>query len=252
MPIPSLFILGCGRSGTSMTAGLFRNSGRFQGSRLHQATSENTKGYFEDAKINKLNNSILAQYTPKRKNYSGIDYQCDAPEQSGGWLSRIPLNEQIIATTSQQKEIERWIKKEPFCYKDTRFCYLIDLWYKSSSNTRMICVYRRPDIVVESILNNCRVHKHLHKFAISVDQAFQVWILMYKHILNKHIKKGKWLFLEYEDILSGQAYNALELFSETAIDRDFPENRLNRSSSTLEIPKEAKKIYTKLKALSDP
>jgi len=247
MGSPNIFIVGCGRSGTSMTAGLFRNSGIFMGDQLHPGGPENAKGYFEDAKINNLNNRILARYTPKPRVKNGIDYQCDTPANVGGWLSRIPLNVEITATTDEQAEIDQWVRRVPFCYKDTRFCYLIHLWQQNDDSARMVCVFRRPDLVAESILKNCRVEKSLSKFAISVEQAFQVWTLMYQHILNKHADTGRWLFLEYENLLNGQAHDALEAFTEVSIDRNFPDTNLNRSTSNLDIPEETAKVFEQLR-----
>jgi hypothetical protein len=65
----NLFILGSGRSGTSMVAGLFRNAGYFMGDKLHEPRHSNPLGFFEDAAVNNINESILAWrvYPPTRQ-----------------------------------------------------------------------------------------------------------------------------------------------------------------------------------------
>ncbi|MCB9398801.1 MAG: sulfotransferase [Acidobacteria bacterium] len=249
MDIPSLFIVGCGRSGTSLTAGLFRHTGRFFGSYLHGPTPENEKGYFEDAQINQLNNQILRRLTPRPQIHDGITYACDAPDTSGIWLSRIPLETRIDLQSHEREAIHSFLAKKPFCIKDTRFCYLWPHWHQQCQEAKTIFVFRHPALVAASILKNCRVHPHLHNFAISVNQAFEVWFLMNSHVIHHHYQHANWLCVEYEDILSGQAMEPLENFSETPIDREFSERRLNRATDDLTAPNHCLELYRALKKL---
>ena len=64
----STIILGCGRSGTSLVAGLLHESGAWQfNPDLLDPSGLNPKGFFESRTINGVNEKLLAQHT---RNYS--------------------------------------------------------------------------------------------------------------------------------------------------------------------------------------
>ena len=245
----SFFILGCGRSGTSMVAGMFRNTGLFMGDNLHQPSWENPKGYFEDATINQLNNKILSKYLPTQKIIDSIPYQCDSPADSNGWLARIPLETKLQATALEQDSIQSIIKNQPFCIKDTRLCYLLPIW-KKTIKCKIICVFRSPEIVIESILKSCRTRPGLADMAISVNQAFQIWELMYSHVLNSFDSTTEWFFVYYNDIVNTKALSELQSFAGLPLDLNFPDTTLNRTTSQLIAPDSCKKIFNELMALT--
>ena len=58
-------ILGSGRSGTSMAAGILARAGYFMGAELWPADIGNPKGYFEDREVNKINDELIAPAAPK-------------------------------------------------------------------------------------------------------------------------------------------------------------------------------------------
>ena len=61
------FIVGSGRSGTSMVAGLLAQSGYFMGNKLDAYYGDtNPKGFFEDPDINAINERILHPIIPRR------------------------------------------------------------------------------------------------------------------------------------------------------------------------------------------
>ena len=86
----------------------------------------------------------------------------------------------------------------------------------------------------------------LADFAISVNQAFEIWTLMYTHILRRHACSGDWFFVHYADILNGQALDALEEFSSAKLDRIFPEPRLDRTRPMLSAPANAIGVFDEL------
>jgi hypothetical protein len=246
--LPSLFIVGCGRNGTSACAGLFRQSGLFMGDRLYLPSDANPLGFFEDAGINRLNNGILSNYVPTDPEiYQGIKYQHDSPGRAHAWLARISPNTEIAAEASQLAEIERWTARAPFCYKDPRFCYLLHLWRRTALNAKMLCVFRAPVIAAKSILHVCQTHPPLADFAISVNQAFELWMLSYQHVLQRQANEGEWFFVEYDDLLNGRALDALERFAEHPIDRSFLEPTHNRSSASFKTPADVSRTYALLK-----
>jgi hypothetical protein len=244
----SLFIVGCGRNGTSACAGLFRQNGLFMGDRLHTPSDANPRGYFEDAGINQLNDRILLRHVPASPLiYEGVEYLRDCPKGRHGWLARIGLDTEIDAGVSEFAEIEHWTGRAPFCYKDPRFCYLLHLWRRSAPTAKMICVFRNPATAVRSILHNCQTHPPLADFSISVNQAFEIWTLCYERVMQRHSMSGEWFFVDYDHILDWRALDALESFAGHAVDRSFPDHAFNRSSASFSVPAETSHTYALLK-----
>src|SRR5437588_10528992 len=106
-----LLVLGCGRSGTSLAAGLFRAAGYFQGEELHPARDSNPLGFFEDVEVNDINEALLAPILPARQLRQGVEYLADAPTSGQRWLARIPLDQQIAAAPDQLKRIGRLVAR---------------------------------------------------------------------------------------------------------------------------------------------
>lgn len=75
-------ILGCGRSGTSLTAGLLNKAGCFFGSSPIDVSEANPKGFYEDHLVNYVNEQILAE----RVRYSRLP-------RLARWLRRVPYQQ---------------------------------------------------------------------------------------------------------------------------------------------------------------
>ena len=73
----NLFVLGCGRSGTSLVAGLFRNAGYFMGENLLRPRDGNPLGFFEDREVNSINEELIGPLLPQRFSHQGIGYGAD-------------------------------------------------------------------------------------------------------------------------------------------------------------------------------
>jgi Sulfotransferase family len=241
-----LFILGCGRSGTSMVAGLFRSAGYFQGTALHEPRPSNPLGFFEDAEVNDINEALLGPLLPDRRFEGVIEYLADAPGRGQKWLARIPLDREILSTPTDDDRIAAVLSNRPFCLKDPRFCYTLHLWRKHAPNARMICVFRHPQIVVASILKEISIMPYLENFALSVRQAFELWRLMYSHVLRHHALTGDWLFVEYNDLFQPPVLDRLADFSQAAIDRTFPVQDLARSKGISAADPAAFELYNEL------
>ena len=242
----NLFILGCGRSGTSLVAGLFRNSGMFLGSEFYKSRDSNPLGFFEDREVNSINEEILKPYLPNRIIFNGINYGADSALDGQRWLARISLDTNIEVSEDIDIRIEKLTSIQPFCFKDPRFCFTIDNWREEVLDARFICVFRNPSVVVSSILKEVRSMPYLADFAISVDQTFEIWRLMYQHILMKHSLSGDWLFLNYNDLFQSTTLDKIEKFVEIKIDKDFPNKNLNRSNPEFEIDDLTLSIYNEL------
>ena len=70
-------ILGSGRSGTSMAAGILARAGYFMGAELWPADIGNPKGYFEDREVNKINDELIAP-APRRRRRTDCASSCSA------------------------------------------------------------------------------------------------------------------------------------------------------------------------------
>jgi hypothetical protein len=239
------FILGTGRSGTSMVAGTLSQAGYFMGTNLIPARDGNPKGFFEDIEVNKINEALLAQILPSRPRFIGRWLFKDRPLSGQRWLSQVPLNKEIPTTPEIIERIKILVGQEPFCFKDPRFSYTLPVWRPYLNNIRYICVFRDPYSTATSIIKEVKNEPHLHHFEIDFDRALDIWLLMYRHIL-KHRTEGEWLFLHYEQILNGEGLEKLASFTDAFVDRTFPDITLKRSFSEKLIPQKTAAIYHEL------
>lgn len=250
-----LFILGSGRSGTSLLAGLFRHTGLFMGASAYLASISNPTGYYEDREINLINEelvrSVLPDFTPQNDLCSN---GWDHPSSHGQcWLARVPLVASFTASAEINKRIDQIYSQGPTCLKDPRFNYTLQAWLsrietRQKESTAFICIFRQPSVVVESILNEVRTAAYLRNFAISVKQAYDCWLLQYSHILRLHANHGRWLFIEYDDLLDNAGLDRIEHFTGLQVDRTLPMRNLNRSKPSSSAPANAINLYEELRS----
>lgn len=240
-------ILGSGRSGTSMVAGALSKAGYFMGDKFYPGRDSNPKGFFETREINKINEELLGMVSPRRPKLFGKWFFRDRPAKFQKWLARIPLATKIpVPPPIIGKRIQKLIQRGPFCFKDPRFSYTLPAWRPFLKNTVFVCVFRKPEATVQSILKECRNEKYLHNLSITEKQAMQVWILMYKHILDIHRHKGEWLFLHFNQVLEREGLDKLAKFTGAEVDYNFPDVKLRRSQGSGECCEEARECYLKL------
>jgi hypothetical protein len=233
-----------------MVAGLFRSAGYFQGTNLHEPRESNPRGFFEDAEVNNINETLLASLLPERRFERGVEYLADSPVQGQRWLARIPTTIAVESTSGSSDRIGTILSRRPFCLKDPRFCYTLHLWRRHAPDARMICVFRRPQVVVASILKEVAAMPYLANFALSVREAFEVWRLMYSYVLERQALTGEWLFVEYEDLFQLSVLDRLADFSAAQIDRAFPDRGLDRSAAVDAVDPFADKLLAELRARS--
>ena len=241
-------ILGSGRSGTSMTAGVLRNAGYFMGEQLNPPNETNPKGQFESYEINRINEELLSQVTPKRPtNILGELLFRSRPVFGQRWLCRLPVDTSIPSPPRLENQIRLLTNRQPFCYKDPRFSYTLPAWRPFCRNVVFVCIFRHPGTVIASILNQCEKVVHLRNFSINANQAFEVWELMYSHILKRHYPEdGEWMFLHYNQFIDGTACDRLEKKLEANVDRDFPDRLLNHSKQQNNVPTRILALYAEL------
>jgi hypothetical protein len=246
----SLFILGSGRSGTSMVAGLFRDGPHFIFEQSYPPRDSNPLGFFEDREVNAINEDILRPLLPQRDRREGPAYGMDSPGDGQRWLARLPVDAQVVASENLRQRIRAAVGRRPFCFKDPRFCYTLDAWRNEAPAARFVCVFRHPAEVVASMLKETRTAPYLRDLAFSVAQGFEVWRMMYRHVLTRHRRHGDWLFVHYEQIFQPETLDRLEAFVGASVDRAFPTPLLKRSRNELPLDAATVEILDELMALA--
>jgi hypothetical protein len=248
-------ILGSGRSGTSMLAGILHEAGYFLGEKLYLPRDTNPKGFFEWKEINQINERILSAYRGKKRFHDPLlrkvlkKHTVRNPGKNQRWL--LSLSPHIDITYADEEtgnRIKNVIAREPFCYKDPRFSYTLPVWRRYlKPDTALICIFREPEITVESILKECRSADYLKDLFIKRKNAFAVWANLYAHVLLKNRDASANLtYVHYNQVYDGSALHSLSLLLRTDLKRDFVDEDLKRTTSSSPMPQYVSRIYTKL------
>ncbi|MCE9596106.1 MAG: glycosyltransferase [Planctomycetes bacterium] len=235
-----LVILGSGRSGTSMLAGLFAHAGWFVGDDSYPGRDANPKGFFESKDVNGVNEWLIASVEPRGGALGAWQR----------WLSALPEDVAFRAPVELRERMQRLCSRRPFCFKDPRFCFTLPAWRDALGDAKHLVVFREPAATAASIVQECRTADYLRGVEADVERALEVWRSSYAHVVDVHRKQGEWLFLHYDQILSGEKLDELEAFVGGRIARDFPERSLKRSSSDGEVTPAAAELYRELCALA--
>lgn len=240
-------VLGSGRSGTSMVTGTLANSGYFMGHHLYPARDGNPKGFFEDEEVNLINEALLSQVIETRSSsYLGRWFFKKRPRKGQMWLARLPLGKHINTPPTVLERIKAVVEKQPFCFKDPRFSYTLANWRPFVDDAAFICVFRNPAVTSYSIMKEHQSNRYLRDLALTFEDALEVWTLMYSHIIKEHCKHGDWLFLHYDQVLSGDGLQKIGEITGAQVDFSFPTAALQRSKAAFPVPEEARALYQEL------
>ncbi|MEX1136279.1 MAG: sulfotransferase [Balneolales bacterium] len=248
-----LFILGVGRSGTSLLAGLFRKTGLYMGSSSYLNSNANPRGYYEDREVNSINEDLIQKALTERKDkQTSCNFSCDFPSTGQRWLARLQQSSTLQISQHINERIDRLYSQGPSCFKDPRFNYTLQAWLTPNINSEMnnsafLCVFRNPSKTITSILKEVNTASYLQNFSMNAEQAYDCWELQYRNILNNLSSSGRWLFIEYEDLLEHAALDRIEAFTGHKVDRSLPERSLNRSIDALPAPQQAVALYDALR-----
>lgn len=247
-------ILGSGRSGTSMLAGTLYQSGYYLGEKLHKPEISNPKGFFEWMTINQINELILAPYAKQGFKVKLIEtflkkgtvYNPRGKNQK--WLLSLPLETEV---NNSMPEVETTIKevlaKEPFCYKDPRFSYTLPVWEKFlKPDTVFICVFREPDITVNSILKECQSRQYLRTLYINRHMAYNVWLNIYAHAFKHAAHLENMVFIHYDQVFDGTGLQILSKILEVPLKKEFVDKSLKRTLPGGPVPRKVKNLYRRL------
>ena len=231
----SCLVLGSGRSGTSMVAGVMAGAGYFMGEQLHSARSANPRGFFEDATINSLNEALLRTVAP--------------PDLTEGqrWLSDLPADVVLPQVPGADPAIALLTAQAPFCFKDPRFSYTLPLWRPHlPADTGLICVFRHPSLTALSITEECKRAAYLAGVQMNPQRALGIWAAVYRRILAQQAGTQPWLFVHYDQVLSGAGVEAMAGFTGAALDASFPDRTMRRPPPELAVSDEIMALYAEL------
>lgn len=247
-------ILGSGRSGTSMAAGILAQSGYFMGEELWPADIGNPKGQFEDREVNQINDELVASVSPKlpphplRRLLFG-----DAPVLGSlqHWVAVVRPGVSIPCPATMSARIAAVAAHQPFCLKDPRLSYTLGAWRPHIGDALLLCVFRDPSVTASSLVSECRRADHMKNARVDQSWALKVWQAMYRYILDVHYPQGgNWLFVHYEQLLNHSADAELERRLGIRIDPEFATTELNRSRQGARVPRRTARLYERLCALA--
>ena len=248
---PGIVVLGSGRSGTSLAAGMLAQPGLFMGE-VHsiRPRHSNPLGFYEDWEVNALNEQILATALPQRS-----QGESDVPAQGQRWLARLALGTPLSTSPAQRRNMRRLLAQQPFCLKDPRFSYTLQLWQaelppEQRQHLRCLCLFRPPAVVVDSLLKEVRSEPTLRDVALSVPQAFALWELQYRWILEQQQREGQWLFLNYDSLFEPNGQRALGRFCGVEVDTALPRRELSRSRAQQLVPASCTALHQQLLQLA--
>jgi len=244
-------IVGFGRSGTSLLAGILNTAGYYSGDDLYPPRSSNPKGFFESAKINHINELLLEPYDfhlqAKQYPVYQAEYSPYRPRKGHRWLSYI--SEFTEVETSDEyllSAIQGFTQQSPYCYKDPRFAYTLPVW-NSFLNKRavILVVFRHPSVTVNSVIKECATVKYLEQFYIDYPLAFKLWENYYKRVLwlIKRIANRKFVFIHYLQIINGDFLHKLQNELEVFLDSSFVDQSLLRSKDDITPPEQVIHLY---------
>lgn len=234
-----------------MVAGCLAVPGVFQGDDLWPAREANPKGFFESRAVNEINGELVATVSPRSLPglFGVLTPLRTTPQQS--WLAEVPLGREIAATDAVRARVDYLVRRQPFAFKDPRFCYTLPVWHEACPSALNIVVFRDPRQTATSIVKEVRRERYLTTVWMTPSRALRIWTLMYAHVLDHRRRFGDWLFLHADQVLDGSGLDRLEDALGATVDRSFPEASLQRTRPSIEdVPPATAAVHDELRRLA--
>lgn len=244
----NLIILGCGRSGTSMVAGLFRKAGYYMGDKLIPADESNPLGYYQSERVVFINERLLERLDDgaARKVVRRVMGKPTVPAATR-WLLAPEPSEEVTSTPGLRRRMREVLKTEPYCFKDPRFSYTLTAWRPELRDPRFVCVVRHPLEVADSMLRHSERRGYREAIRLDRGRALRVWRSCYRHILDRHCRdRERWIFLHHRQILEGRRIDELSRFAGAEADASFVDKELRRSRSRGGLDRVTREMYATL------
>jgi len=232
-----VIITGCGRGGTSLVAGTIAggDGDYYMGEHLVEPREANPRGFFESRQINAINESIMEP---------AVDLSDGQPQRKQLWLATLDDVSTLAASSAAEQQMAEATARHPFCFKDPRFAWTLDVWRPFLIDTVFIGVFRDPAATAASIVKEAATAPYLANLSMNMDQALAVWTNIYDHLLRRD--RQRWLFIHADQLFTSDGLNRLEAHIDTTVDRDFPEPGLQRSQSDHTLPDHTAALYQRL------
>lgn len=229
-----------------MLAGTLASAGYWFGNGAYKTRTANPKGFFESREINGLNEQLLQTVMPRRGMLASRLIRSRIPGHCQRWLAQVPLDVTPDCTPLMDRKIQSQVSRNGFCFKDPRFSYTLSSWKRHATNAACICVFRHPAQTVESIMRETVEARYLKTLILRPEDAYEVWRLMYLHILRHHSQNGDWIFVHFDQLLNGTAFGAIKSLLNVSPDATFPEAKYSRVSNPISVPVELSDLYFEL------
>lgn len=237
---PDCIIVGAGRSGTSMLAGMLAHSGVNLGSDLHPANQWNPKGFFEDRGTTDINEQILQPYIGEGNQVQQLARRLQPGE---AWLASFNSDFVPEVTPQIQSAIAMETAAHPLYRKDPRFCFTLPAWRPHfGRDTVFICIFRNPLHTAYSV----RRFGQAYDLGISMEWALELWCDSYEIVLRRHSTQGRWIFVHYEQVLGGHSTRRLERALRIRLRPEFADATMQSPFAGGKLTPRAQSIYDEL------
>lgn len=212
----SAVVLGAGRSGTSLVAGLLADAGLVTGHRLIPASPANPTGFHEDLDVNALNDELLAPHLGPEHDASGTRL---------AWLAALGGPLRLDATPGQRVRMAHLLRHRPACLKDPRLSHTLGAWRPElPADTALIAVFRHPASAIRSVQREAgRDPTYYADFALDDDHLAAMWAAANRRILDEHAAVGTWTFVDADRLMTTGDVGALA----GAVDAPVPASRID-------------------------
>ena len=242
-------VLGSGRSGTSLTAGLLVGAGYHAGDDLLEPSESNPRGFFESRLVNALNEDLLAQVVPKRPRARLLrPLFRHRPRRFQRWLAVAPAGAGFDVDDGLRARLAAALPAAPWCVKDPRFTYTLRAWRPVLGDAAYVCVFRHPGETAASILAEQRRTPALQDLRLSTRRLLTMWERMYGEVLRE-AGEGDWLFVDHAQLVAGDGVERLGRHVGVDLDPGFVEPALHRSRPA-PVPGATLALYDRLRRLA--
>lgn len=242
-------VLGCGRSGTSLLAGLLHDAGYHLGDTLLRSNEDNPTGYFESRPVNLLNEDLLRPATGDLLRTTDGRPLAARPFADGErWLAALPPDTLLPdpddrAVHGAMRACLAAPEGMPVCRKDPRFTWTLPLW--PMQHALRIVVFREPLAAARSIL----AMTSQGDLGLTLEGALAIWAANGRRALARaDLFPQRWTFVSYASVLDGSALPRLaRQLGISALPRDRVDPRLRRNPADGDLGEEAAEVYELLR-----
>ena len=232
-------VVGCGRSGTSLAAGLLAASGWNAGDDLLPPDEGGPKGFFESRAINELNERLLAPYEDSFRCLEGYSRPLRDGER---WLAVLPDGVEVEAPAGAGEAMRAVMPGSPWCCKDPRFGYTLPAWRPLFGDALFVCVFRHPLATATSIARQVRYGD----LTMDVETALELWIAIYTRLLKRESAEGDWLFVHYDQLLDADGLARLGAAAGAPLDSSVADRSLRHARADEPAPADTAALYGEL------